>query len=294
MTSSETPGGAFALAGNIDANKHLFRAPPIPVNFSGSFNGLGHVISNLEIADLSDDEVGLFAGLSSPGNISGIGVENVRIDGTSYVGGLVGYIAQEATVTNSWASGSVSGSPAGGLTGTNGGTVLNSWSSAEVEGYGGGGGLAGINMGFIEISFATGATGGDEPGGLVGVNYGTITNAYSTGSISATAGSAGGFIGYAFDGSAMTAYSVGRVQYGSPAGGFIGQNGEITAESCYWDKTSNKKLRGVGEGSQVGIARLTRQQFRSGLPNGFDPSIWAQDKKINNGFPYLIANPPAK
>ena len=29
-----------------------------------------------------------------------------------------------------------------------------------------------------------------------------------------------------------------------------------------------------------------------GLPAGFDPAIWAQSKSINNGFPYLIANPP--
>ena len=28
------------------------------------------------------------------------------------------------------------------------------------------------------------------------------------------------------------------------------------------------------------------------LPAGFDPKIWAQDRKINKGFPYLIANPP--
>jgi hypothetical protein len=35
-------------------------------------------------------------------------------------------------------------------------------------------------------------------------------------------------------------------------------------------------------------------QLRFGLPQGFHPSIWAEDKKINNGFPYLIANPPEK
>jgi hypothetical protein len=28
------------------------------------------------------------------------------------------------------------------------------------------------------------------------------------------------------------------------------------------------------------------------LPEGFDPTIWAENPSINNGFPYLIANPP--
>ena len=28
--------------------------------------------------------------------------------------------------------------------------------------------------------------------------------------------------------------------------------------------------------------------------DGFDPNIWAENPKINNGFPYLIANPPPK
>ena len=43
-----------------------------------------------------------------------------------------------------------------------------------------------------------------------------------------------------------------------------------------------------------GVTGLTSKQLRSGLPDGFDPSIWAEDKKINNGFPYLINNPPEK
>jgi hypothetical protein len=32
--------------------------------------------------------------------------------------------------------------------------------------------------------------------------------------------------------------------------------------------------------------------MKSGLPDGFDPAIWASDPNINGGYPYLIANPP--
>ncbi len=41
-----------------------------------------------------------------------------------------------------------------------------------------------------------------------------------------------------------------------------------------------------------GITGLTDQQLKSGLPAGFDPKIWGSDPNINNGYPYLLANPP--
>jgi hypothetical protein len=28
------------------------------------------------------------------------------------------------------------------------------------------------------------------------------------------------------------------------------------------------------------------------LPEGFQPSVWGQNPKINNGLPYLLTNPP--
>ena len=34
--------------------------------------------------------------------------------------------------------------------------------------------------------------------------------------------------------------------------------------------------------------------MKSGLPDGFDPQVWGQDANINNGYPYLLANPPPK
>ena len=40
------------------------------------------------------------------------------------------------------------------------------------------------------------------------------------------------------------------------------------------------------------IKGLKTETFQSGLPDGFDPAIWGQNKNINGGYPYLIANPP--
>jgi hypothetical protein len=49
---------------------------------------------------------------------------------------------------------------------------------------------------------------------------------------------------------------------------------------------------GVGGGNGTGVTGNTTAQLQAGLPAGFDPKIWAEDRKINHGLPYLIANPP--
>jgi hypothetical protein len=108
----------------------------------------------------------------------------------------------------------------------------------------------------------------------------------------------GGFIGedsYENSGSISYSYSTGFVS-GSQAnevGGFAGEaNFDDTAVDDYWDtKTSGTDI-GVGNGHSDGITGLTTKQLRAGLPQGFDPSIWGQNRKINNGLPYLLANAP--
>ena len=66
----------------------------------------------------------------------------------------------------------------------------------------------------------------------------------------------------------------------------------------YWDTDTSgitDPSQGAGNiANDPGITGLTTQQFQSGLPTGFDPKIWAEKSTINNGLPYLIANPPPK
>jgi hypothetical protein len=38
---------------------------------------------------------------------------------------------------------------------------------------------------------------------------------------------------------------------------------------------------------------LTTIQLQSGLPTGFDPSIWGEDPSINGGLPYLLGLAPS-
>jgi hypothetical protein len=306
------PKGAFALANDYDAKKDgLYRLLPIPLAFTGSFNGLGHSISNLAIADSTDSTLGFFYELTAPGTISSIGLENVVVRASiffSVTGALVG-VQNGGTVFNSWSTGKVNGgygSDTGGLVGhlTSNGAVTNAWSSAKVTNLNGGGagGLVGaMDSGAISSSFATGFV--HEylcVGGLVGSQYaGSIANSYATGKVRSTDSryaDTGGFVGCTNGGNLASSYSTGSVRkaVGLNVGGFIGFSSGGSFSKCYWDTRTSGTDVGIGSGDKRGVKGISTKKLQSTLPEGFDPAIWAEDAAINNGFPYLIANPPAK
>jgi hypothetical protein len=180
------------------------------------------------------------------------------------------------------------------------------------------GGLIGVFDGSVTSSFATGKALAAEKatvsatGGLVGCGDGQITNSYATGAaISTTPRSVekayvkvGGLVGYMV-GKISYSYSTGRVHaasvvqqggYGIYDGGLVGivqQNGSEALADAYWDTTTSKNSEGSWN-DWSGIAGLTTKQLQSGLPNGFDPSVWAQNPDLNGGMPYLRSNPPKK
>jgi hypothetical protein len=211
-------------------------------------------------------------------------------------GGLVGWQGFGTSIAGSHATGNVSdpsygGSSFGGLVGLGRGNITTSYATGNVSFHyasgGNAGGLVGVNNGGIDRSFATGSVTGDYDsiiqyeGGLVGQSDGqqaAVTNSYATGD--------GSFIG--------ESYEIGAVSGIFQVGGFLGANVNSTGQASndYWDTTTSGAASGVGHGNADGITGLTSAELQSGLPAGFDPSIWAESPSINNGFPYLIANPP--
>ena len=201
----------------------------------------------------------------------------------------------------------------GGLVADNYGIINFSYSAASAAVATGAGvngidvgGLVGHDFGYTQYSFATGpVTAGDGSGnlgGLVGLEEGNSyapQNCYATGSVSGGSGlNVGGLIGTdnytSIYYSTQYCYATGAVSggNGSTVGGFIGVNNDPNTLDDYWDTTTTGTSIGVGVGNAYGITALTTQQLQSGLPAGFDPAIWAEDADINNGFPYLIADPP--
>ena len=64
-----------------------------------------------------------------------------------------------------------------------------------------------------------------------------------------------------------------------------------SATDVYWDTTTSVNTLGCGEGS-ASVTGLTTAQLQSGLPAGFDPSIWNESAGANKGLPYLLALGP--
>ena len=325
------PSGLFALSSNDDESQHgAYKDAAVPTTFQGSLNGLGNTISRLRIESPGENgpakSIGLFSELDTGGSISSLLASNITIKvsqlSTSIdtVGALIG--ENFGTLFNDVTSGQISAGvkdliDVGGIAGYNDGSVANTSStvtfklkaSKRYAGEAYSGGLVGDNGGTIGASFSTGnmvmtgLSSGSAAGGLVATSGGQIENCFATGDV-VFSGEAqigiGGLAGFSFTG-ILDSYSTGAVsaKQGGYLGGFVGyddSNGELGDN--YWDTTTSgikNPSQGAGNiANDPGIAGETNLELKSGLPAGFDPTIWAETPNINNGLPYLIANPPRK
>ncbi len=196
--------------------------------FSGTFDGLGHTISNLTINRPSTDYVALFGYVDTDATIRNVGLVNADVTGRNTVGGLVGW--NSGTVSNSYVGGSVDGNQnVGGLVGSNpGGTIDNSYATANVTGTANNiGGLVGWNSGTISNSYAAGIVSGlYYIGGLVGYGWtgSSIDNSYATGNVNGD-DYTGGLVGYnKSSGNIDHSYATGTVTGKDYTGGLVGSN----------------------------------------------------------------------
>ena len=111
-------------------------------SFTGTFDGQGYEIRDLFINRPDKYSVGLFDWVGQDGVIKDIGVVNAIVTGYDNVGGLVGW--SYGTVSNSYSTGSVTG------------TV----SAHEPGDVGGVGGVLGINAGNVSHCSSTGSVTG--------------------------------------------------------------------------------------------------------------------------------------
>ncbi|WP_079204595.1 YDG domain-containing protein [Pseudomonas sp. CC6-YY-74] len=205
------------------------------IKFSGTFDGLGHTISNLTINRPLTNYVGLFGNTGTGSVIRNVGLLGGSVSGDYYVGGLVGY--------------------------TNGGAISNSYSTGSVIGNNYLGGLAGYSYASaVGNSYATGNVSGTNfLGGLVGhTNGGAISNSYATGSVSGSL-AIGGLVGGHYGATISNSYAAGLViGSGAFVGGLVGSNSG-TISSSYWN--SSVKATGIGGGTTTGATGLTGAQL---------------------------------
>ncbi len=247
--------------------------------FGGVLEGLGHTITGLTINDPVSgsptgaiEYVGLFG--FNIGTVRDLGLIGGSVTGANlaYVGALAG--GDSGQIIQDYGTSAVSGGQdgfLGGLVGANfTGTITRSYATGSVTGAGAStsgsaiaGGLAGTNIGVITQSYATGAVSGGPNmvlGGLVGGNSSSITQSYATGAVSGGAGVIAGGL-------------VGSNSGPGPTGG-----GGGTIASSAFDILTTGQTFGIGQdmnGQSGNIAALSTSQLQtSGLPAGFDPTVW--------------------
>ena len=278
--------------------------------YTGTFDGNDKTISGLYFNDTSKSYVGLFGYVGSMGAVKNVGVVGSYLKGYYYVGGVVGNnYGSYATVSNSYNTGSVSGSWfVGGVVGYNySGAVSNSYNTGSVSGDDYVGGVAGCNPdGTVSNSYNTGSVSGDDyVGGVAGFNTGTVSNSYNTGSVSVGFDSVGGVVGFNSNGTISNCYNTGSVSGDTYVGGVVGYHVSTsgTVTNCYYrtgcaKDGSNKVQFGIGcetQGSNVrdtagATAGKTADAFASGevayLLQGSQANlIWGQSIGID---PYPV------
>jgi hypothetical protein len=285
--------------------------------FGGTFDGNGHVISNLHIE--GGGYLGLFGHLASEAEVSNLGLKVVVVNGFGdRVGGLAG--SNYGSIVTSYSTGTVTGnSHTGGLVGSNDGSITTCYSTATVIGNWGTGGLVGSNWGGITTSHSicevggrmyvgglTGVTGlRDEGmgvsvlahcystsivhgnryvGGLTGANGGSIATGYSLGIVSGTF-SVGGLVGQNSRGSSIACtYSTGMVTGTDNVGGLVGEGDEGSISSSFWDTEASGMVSSSGG---TGLTTAEMQDVATYLNAGWD----FVDETLNGMCDYWQASP---
>jgi beta-lactam-binding protein with PASTA domain len=135
-----------------DINLHGVALTPVgndSIQFTGVFNGNNRIIRNADMNSPADDLIGLFGYLGSGGQVHNLGIENVKITGYYFVGGLAGYNDNDSGgIVNCYSTGTISGyREVGGLVGWNDGSISNCYSASTVGGTSNVGGLVGYSSG---------------------------------------------------------------------------------------------------------------------------------------------------
>jgi hypothetical protein len=249
-----------------------FKDITINSDTSGRRNGfIGYIGPNCTLENVSAKNVTITGGSRTgfigkiDSDVNNVQVENVNVEGTDRVGGLIGHNQFQSVENASVTGGTVTGDAAvGGLVGDNQEKINNSSVGATVvEGDTNIGGLVGINRGDGEIyrSYATGdVNGGSRVGGLAGSNQGSsgtvsITESYATGDVDG-ADLVGGIVGVSWGNPRAIvekSYAIGDVNGSTGVGGLVGRDGPPSGSSAFNGDVEESYATGAVSGtSNVG------------------------------------------
>jgi len=271
--------------------------------FTGTYDGQGYLIENIFINRPTTDYVGLFGcmiGTSSDNKaiLRNIKIEGVDITGNKRVGALLGKVNDNHNTLIEYCyavDGTVKGTgTTGGLVGANNGTLTGPPASNQT--------LLRYCFADIDVSYI-GTTAGDiKIGGLVGCGQrGTIINCFALGNVNGTNGAynadrVGGLAGCIIQGSITRSYALGSVTgSGDYIGPLTGRGAGLGATDGVFDAFYDAANWQTGFnilGTSKTSAELKTESTFTAVGWDFD-NIWAIDAGKNNGYPYLLANPPS-
>ena len=251
----------YQLANDIDLEGEEW----IPIGsedtpFTGAFDGNGYEISNFQINQEDEANIGFF-GVAEDVELINIKLSKYEIVGADYTGALVGKLTGEDNLIKKcqFIKGKISGETnVGGITGYMENTTLSQ-------------------------SYVTGSvTGGYYIGGIVGMSkYNKITNVFNLSDVSGN-NYVGGIIGKSTATTTLeNSYAAGAVSgQSSTIGGLYGQDKKITVTNCYYDQIASTLTANTDE------SRLTAELRREATYENWDfNTIWDIDEDVT--YPYL-------
>ena len=294
--NSASWGSYFQQTANIDATGTatwngfygLTCIGTATTNFTGTYDGNGKTISNLNNAVSHGYGNFGFFGRTNGATIKNLGLLNAELLAGNSNDGILAGAALSSVFSNCYTTGSIDGHQSvGGLIGFSGGnSVTACYSSATVSGTNTIGGLLGYSHGgsswgnaAVANCYATGNVSSDwNPtppttpnqylGGLIGLNLGsaTVLNSYSSTVVNYTGGHA------------------------SPVtiGGLTG-SGSSYIYNSFWDTQTSGQSTSPGGTGKTTAEMKTQSTFTDGGWD-FTSPIWAIAGGTNNGYPNLLSN----
>ena len=272
----------YTIQNNIDFKGETLM--PILFNGQGSFDGQGYTLSNIKI-DWPYDDAGIFS--YSRGTLTDFTLKNVQVEGSNYVGALVGTLGLNSAIENCKLIGTNTitgtGDYVGGLFGrTDVKTIEIKTCSVnngtKVQGRNVVGGIVGFTDHYItECESAATVSGENKVGGIVGIAGNYIRNSHSTAQVTATGDCVGGLAGAPernYFNIIESSFEDGTVSGANYVGGIIGGTPDfyLTIQSCYSTGTV------VGEtyvGGISGIRNTIENCYSLSKVEGEDPTTTA-------------------
>ncbi len=287
MTMHHYPCEAyFALADDIDLSGVVSQTALVP-DLLGVFDGNGFSIQNMTLR--GGGSLGLFSLIGVSGAVRDLRLENVDVDGGSYVGGICG--KNYGLITGCSLDGVINGSGKriGGLCGLSTGAIRKCSVDGSVAGNRCVGGLVGDSvLATVSESYSnariTAVAGGlscRSFGGLIGtVSGGLVTDSYATGAVSGDI-YVGGLAGSSTHGTFQRCYATGTADGMDYVGGFVGYShkGDLSISGSFWDVDTSGI--GVAGDDNYGATGKTTEQMET--ESTFTDADWDFTNESANG-----------